>query len=91
MHEDGATAEHFAAVAVTARAHAALHPGAQMRDPITVADVLASRLIADPLRLLDCSLVRRGGGGDRQAARRGWDAAGRRGRSGPDRGTRTST
>ena len=61
QHEYGATAEHFAAVAVTARAHAALHPGAQMRDPITVADVLASRMIADPLRLLDCSLVSDGG------------------------------
>ncbi len=61
LHEFDATPEQFAAVAVTCRAHAALHPHAQMREPITVADVLASRLIADPLRLLDCSLVSDGG------------------------------
>ncbi len=61
MHRYGATPAQFAAVAVTCRAHAALHPHAQMREPITVQDVLASRLIADPLRLLDCSLVSDGG------------------------------
>lgn len=61
MHRYGATAEQFAAVAVAARAHAALHPGAQMRQPLTLEEVLASRLIADPLRLLDCSLVSDGG------------------------------
>jgi acetyl-CoA acetyltransferase len=61
LREFGATPEQFAAVAVTHRAHAALHPHAQMREPISVEDVLASRLIADPLRLLDCSLVSDGG------------------------------
>ena len=61
MHKYGATPEQLAAVAVTARAHAMLHPGAQMRTPLTIDDVLASRLIADPLRLLDCSLVSDGG------------------------------
>ena len=61
MHEYGVTPEQMASVAVTARNHACLHPGAQMRDPITVQDVLDSRLIADPLRLLDCSLVSDGG------------------------------
>ncbi len=61
LHAYGATPEQFAAVAVTCRAHAALHPHAQMREPITVEGVLASRLIADPLRLLDCSLVSDGG------------------------------
>ena len=61
LHEFGASPEQFAAVAVTCREHAALHPHAQMRERITVADVLASRLIADPLRLLDCSLVSDGG------------------------------
>jgi acetyl-CoA acetyltransferase len=61
LHEFAATPEQFAAVAVTCREHAALHPHAQMRERITVADVLASRLIADPLRLLDCSLVSDGG------------------------------
>ncbi len=61
MHEYGATAEDFAAVAVNARQHAVLNPAAEMRQEITVADVLESRLIADPLRLLDCSLVSDGG------------------------------
>lgn len=57
MHEHGARPEQLAEIAVTMRRHAALHPGAHMRQPITVADVLASRVIATPLRLLDCCLV----------------------------------
>ena len=61
MAEYGTTAEQFAGVAVACRAHAARNPAAQMRDPITVDDVLASRMIADPLHLLDCSLVSDGG------------------------------
>ncbi len=61
MARYGTTAEDFAAVAVSGRAHAARHPAAQMRDPITVEDVLGSRMIADPLHLLDCSLVSDGG------------------------------
>jgi acetyl-CoA acetyltransferase len=61
MHEHPVTSEHLAHVAVTMRGHAALHPGAQMRAPITVADVLVSRMIATPLRLLDCCLVSDGG------------------------------
>ncbi|MFM7785114.1 MAG: thiolase C-terminal domain-containing protein, partial [Gammaproteobacteria bacterium] len=61
MARYGTTPEQYAAVAVACRRHASLHPGAQMREPITVEDVLNSRLIADPLRLLDCSLVSDGG------------------------------
>jgi acetyl-CoA acetyltransferase len=61
MHEFGATPEQLASVAVTCRQHASLHPGAQMREPITIDDVMQSRMIADPLRLLDCSLVSDGG------------------------------
>src|SRR3990170_2551416 len=57
MHEHGATPEHLAHIAVTMRRHAGLHPGAHMRAPVSVADVLASRLIAAPLHLLDCCLV----------------------------------
>lgn len=56
MHEYGATSEQFARVAVTQRHNAGRNPRAFFRDPITVEDVLASRLIADPLHLLDCSL-----------------------------------
>lgn len=61
MHEFGTTAEQLAAVAVTTRRHASLNPAAEKREPIEIADVLRSRLIADPLHLLDCSLVSDGG------------------------------
>jgi acetyl-CoA acetyltransferase len=61
MAEYGTTAAQFAEVAVSCRAHAARNPTAQKRDAITVEDVLNSRMIADPLHLLDCSLVSDGG------------------------------
>ncbi|MDD3885210.1 MAG: hypothetical protein PHW66_09840 [Gallionella sp.] len=61
MHQFGTTSEQLAAVAVSARKHAERNPAAQMRTPITIEDVLNSRLIADPLHLLDCSLVSDGG------------------------------
>jgi acetyl-CoA acetyltransferase len=62
MHEYGTTSEQLAEVAVATRGWAALNPKALMRDPITVADVLASRLIAWPFHLLDCCLVTDAGG-----------------------------
>ena len=61
MAKYGTTSEQFAAVSVAARKHASLNPTAQMRDLITVEDVLNSRMIADPLHLLDCSLISDGG------------------------------
>jgi acetyl-CoA acetyltransferase len=61
MHEYGTTAEQLASVAVSTRQHAERNPAAQMRTPISINDVLTSRLIADPLHLLDCSLVSDGG------------------------------
>jgi len=61
MAQYGTTAEQYAAIAVACRKHASLNPTAQMRDPITVEDVMNSRMIADPLHLLDCSLVSDGG------------------------------
>ncbi len=57
MHEYSATREHLAEVAVAARAWAALNPEAFARDQITVEDVLAARMISDPLGKLDCCLV----------------------------------
>ena len=57
----GTTSEQFAGIAVGARAWANLNPAAQMQERISVEDVLSSRLIADPLHLLDCSLVSDGG------------------------------
>lgn len=61
MHEFGTTPEQLAAVAVETRRHASRNPSAEKRDLISVEDVLGSRLIADPLHLLDCSLVSDGG------------------------------
>ena len=61
MFEYGVTARQAAAVAVGARRHASLNPRSHMRTPITVDDVLASKLIADPFRTLDCALVSDGG------------------------------
>jgi acetyl-CoA acetyltransferase len=61
MDRYGTTPEQLAAVAVNGRNYAALNERAQMRDPITIEDVLNSRMIADPLHLLDCSLVSDGG------------------------------
>lgn len=57
MYEYGTTAEQMAEVAVTLRRHASLNPLAHKREPITKEDVLASRMITSPLRMLDCSLV----------------------------------
>lgn len=62
MKETGTTEEHLAAVAVAQREYAAMNPRATMKDPITVDDVLNSRMIAYPFRLLMCCLVTDGGG-----------------------------
>jgi acetyl-CoA acetyltransferase len=61
MDAYGTTPEQLAAVAVSTRQHAVLNPNAQMQEIISVEDVLSSRMIADPLHLLDCSLVSDGG------------------------------
>lgn len=53
----GATREDFAAVVVKSHANAAGNPTAQYRDPVTVEQVLSSRLISDPLTLLMCSPI----------------------------------
>jgi acetyl-CoA acetyltransferase len=62
MHEFGTTPEQLAEIAVGVREFAGLNPLAQYRDPITVDDVLNSRMIADPLHKLDCCVISDGGG-----------------------------
>jgi len=62
MHDYGTTSEQMAEIAVTMRRHATLNPHAKYRDPITVEDVLASRMISSPLHLLDCCMISDGGG-----------------------------
>lgn len=57
FHDFGTTPEHLAAVAVKNHDNGLKNPNAQMRKAITAEQALASRLIADPLRLYDCSLI----------------------------------
>src|ERR1700724_2024253 len=62
MKTHGITHEQIAMVAVVQREWAAKNPRATFKTPITVADVLNSRMIACPFRLLQCCLVTDGGG-----------------------------
>jgi acetyl-CoA acetyltransferase len=62
MKDFGLTHEQLAYVAVAQRRWAAKNPRAMYRDPITVEDVLASRMVAYPFHLLECCLVTDGGG-----------------------------
>lgn len=61
FHEGWLNGDHLAAVAVNQRANAALHPQSHMKKPITMDDVRKSKVIASPLRMLDCCLVSDGG------------------------------
>jgi acetyl-CoA acetyltransferase len=73
MKQYGMTPEQLAMVAVVQREWAGKNPRASHREPISVGDVLNSRLIAYPFHLLECCLVTDGGGalilvaGDRAA------------------------
>jgi len=62
IFEFGTTRRHLAEVAVAARAWARLNPEAFMRDPLSIDDVLAARMVSDPLSVRDCCLVTDGGG-----------------------------
>ena len=62
MKDFGLTEEQLAMVAVVQREWAGHHPRASFRDPITVDEVLDSRMIAYPFRMLMCCLVTDGGG-----------------------------
>jgi len=61
MHEYGTTLDHLGKIAVAGRYHASLNPAAYLRKPITIDDYKNSRLVADPVRLLDCVLPANGG------------------------------
>jgi len=61
MHQYGATLDHFGKIAVAGRYHASLNPLAYLRKPITIQDYKESRLVADPVRLLDCVMPANGG------------------------------
>jgi acetyl-CoA acetyltransferase len=61
IHQYGVTPEQVARIPVTQRYHATLNPLAYFDQPITIQDYLNSRLISDPIRLLDCCLPVNGG------------------------------
>ena len=62
MHQYGTTRRQLAAVAVAARAWAQRNPEAFMREPLTIDEVLAARMVSDPLTVRDCCLVTDGAG-----------------------------
>jgi acetyl-CoA acetyltransferase len=62
MHQYGTTRAQLAEIAVAARRWAQLNPEAFAREPLTVDDVLQSRMVSDPLTVRDCCLVTDGGG-----------------------------
>ncbi len=62
MKKYGVTEEQLAMVAVVQREYAMRNPNAVMKEPITVDDVLNSRMIAYPFHLLECCLVTDGAG-----------------------------
>ena len=61
-HRYGSTPKDLAEIAVAARRWAQLNPKAYRREPTSIEEVMASPLIADPLRQRDCCLVTDGGG-----------------------------
>jgi acetyl-CoA C-acetyltransferase len=62
MHQFGTTSEQLAWIKVAASHHAQHNPHALLRDVVTVEEVVASPIIADPLHRLDCCVITDGGG-----------------------------
>lgn len=60
MHEYGVSEADIAMSSVRLREHAQLHPEAQFRDPITVDDVLSSKKLSPPIRLLQAAGISAG-------------------------------
>jgi acetyl-CoA acetyltransferase len=56
LHEFGTTREQLGWIPVTQRAHAALNPDAVYRDPLSIDDYLAGRMISTPIGLYDCDV-----------------------------------
>ena len=57
MHEFGLKREQLGEVALAARQWAQLNPDAFAREPLTMDEYLASRMVASPLSVRDCCLV----------------------------------
>ncbi|MBM3356811.1 MAG: thiolase [Betaproteobacteria bacterium] len=62
MHLYGTTREQLAEVAVAAREWALMNPVAWEKEPLTIEQVLAARMVSHPLTVRDCCLVTDGGG-----------------------------
>jgi acetyl-CoA C-acetyltransferase len=62
MHEFGTTSAQLAEIKVAASQHAQHNEHAFLRKPVTVEQVIESRMISDPLHLLDCCVITDGGG-----------------------------
>jgi acetyl-CoA acetyltransferase len=54
MHEFGTTTDQLAMIALNARRNAEINPKAVYRDPMSLEDYYASRMITTPFRLFDC-------------------------------------
>ena len=62
MHEFGTTSAQLAEIKVAASVHAQHNPHAFLRNVVSIDEVLESRMVADPLHMLDCCVVTDGGG-----------------------------
>ena len=61
MHQYGTKREHTGKIAITQRYHASMNPVAYLKAPMTMDEYLSSRVIADPIHLLDCCIPVNGG------------------------------
>jgi acetyl-CoA acetyltransferase len=61
MEDTGATEEDFARVTVKNRKNGAMNPNARMQKPVTIEEVLSSRMVAKPLRFLNACPLADGG------------------------------
>lgn len=57
MHQFGTRREQLAEVAVSAREWAMRNPRAMRRTPLTIDDVMQSKMVCDPLSVMDCCLI----------------------------------
>jgi acetyl-CoA C-acetyltransferase len=62
MHEYGTTSEQLAEIRVAASQHAQHNEHAMYQEPVTVEEVVDSRMVSDPLHLLDCCVISDGAG-----------------------------
>ncbi|MBN1848727.1 MAG: thiolase family protein [Deltaproteobacteria bacterium] len=61
IHETGTTPEQLASVCVSNRKWAQLNPNARFQKPLTIEDVLKSKMITTPLHAMECNILCDGG------------------------------